>query len=180
MPLRILYDGVSVLDADGIIEPPHSAGAAPKVAELPRLIYGGGVPNHMIMDMLFVDMGADDIGVFSLGKPLGKLTAQAVCFFRGNFAGDKGLPQMVGNDIILTAHSTGLLDVLILGKKKFGIRDPTVTLPARNQSAVIRLLRIFRIVQYVADCLSYRAAFAGVQGHQACGCHRAFTSSFFK
>ena len=43
----------------------------------------------MIMDMLFVDMGADDIGVCALGKPLGKLTAQAVCFLRGDFTGDK-------------------------------------------------------------------------------------------
>lgn len=91
--LRILHDGVSVLNADGVIEPPHSAGAAPKVTELPCLIYGSGVPNHMVMDMLFVDMGADDIGVFTLGKPLGKLTAQAVCFLRGDLAGDKGLPQ---------------------------------------------------------------------------------------
>ena len=130
----------------------------------------------MIMDMLFVDMGADDIGVFAFGKPLGKLTAQAVCFLRGDLAGDKGLPQMVGNYIILTAQSAGLLDVLILGKKKFGIRDPAVTLPACNQSAVVRLLRIFGVVQYVADCLSYCAAFTGVQGHQACGCHRVFTS----
>ena len=83
---------------------------------------------------------------------------------------------MVGDYIILAAHSAGLLDVLILGKKKFGIRDPAVALPARNQSAVIRLLRIFGVVQYVADCLSHRAAFTGMQGHQACGCHRVFTS----
>ena len=116
----------------------------------------------MIMDMLFVDVGADDIGVFALGKPLGKLTAQAVCFFRGDLAGDKGLPQMVGNYIIFTAHPAGLLDVLILGKKKLGIRDPAVTLPACNQSAVIRLLRIFGVVDNVTDCLSYGAAFAGV------------------
>ena len=81
----------------------------------------------MIMDMLFVDVGADDIGVFSLGKPLGKLTAQAVCFFRGNLAGDKGLPQMVGNYIILTANSASLLNVLMLGKKKLDIRDSAVS-----------------------------------------------------
>ena len=78
----------------------------------------------MIMDMLFVDMSADDIGVFALGKPFGKLTAQAVCFLRGDFTGDKGLPQMVGNYIIFTAYSACLLDVLIFSKKKFGIRDP--------------------------------------------------------
>ena len=60
-----------------------------KVAELPCLIQRGGVPNHMIMDMLFVDMGADDIGVVALGKPLNSSTAQAVCFLRGDLAGDK-------------------------------------------------------------------------------------------
>ena len=116
----------------------------------------------MIMDMLFVDMGADDIGVFAFGKPLGKLTAQAVCFLRGDLTGNKGLPQMVGNYIILTTHSAGLLGVLIFGKKKFSIRDPAVTLPACNQSAVICLLRILGVVDNVTDCLSYGAAFAGV------------------
>lgn len=69
---------------------------------------------------------------------------------------------MVSNYIILAAHSAGLLDILIFCKKKFGIRDPAVTLPARNQSAVIRLLWIFGVVDNVADCLSYGAAFAGV------------------
>ena len=30
LALRILHDGVAVLDADGIVEPPHGAAAAPK------------------------------------------------------------------------------------------------------------------------------------------------------
>ena len=125
----------------------------------------------MIMDMGFVDVGANDVSMVALGEPLGQLTAQTVCLLRCDLSGDKGLPQMVGNHIILTAHSAGLLDVLILGEKKLGIGDPAVALPARNQPAAVRLLRIFGVVDDGADGLSHRAAFAGVQGHQARGCH---------
>lgn len=64
----------------------------------------------MIVNMGFVDMGADDIGVIALDEPLDQLTAQTVHFLRRDLAGDKGLPQMVGDHIILAAHSAGLLD----------------------------------------------------------------------
>ena len=125
----------------------------------------------MIVNMGFVDMGADNVGVIALGEPLGQLTAQTVCFLRCDLARDKGLPQMIGNYIILAAHSAGLLDVLILGEKELGVGDPAVALPARNQPAAVRLLGIFGVVNDVADGLSHRAAFSGVQGHQARGCH---------
>ena len=82
----------------------------------------------------------------------------------------------IRDSIILAAHPAGLLNVLILGEKKLGVGDPAVALPARNQPAAVRLLWIFGVVDDVTDCLSYGAAFAGVQGHQACGCHRVFTS----
>lgn len=130
--LRILHDGVAVLDADGIVEPPHGAAAAPKVSEFPGLAECGGVPDHMIVNMGFVDMGADDIGVIALGEALGQLTAQTVRVLRCDLSGNKGLPQMVGDHIILAAHSAGLLDVLIFGEKKLGVGDPAIALPARN------------------------------------------------
>ena len=169
--LRILHDGAAVLDADGIVEPPHGAAATPKVSEFSGLAERGGVPNHMIVNMGFVNMGADNVGVIAFGEALGQLTAQTVRVLRCDLAGDKGLPQMVGNHIILAAHSAGLLNVLILGEKKLGVGDPAVALPARNQPAAVRLLWIFGVVDDVADGLSHRAAFAGVQGHQARGCH---------
>ena len=93
----------------------------------------------MIVNVGFVDMGADNIGMIALGEALGQLTAQTVCFLRCDLAGDKGLPQMVGDHIILAAHSAGLLDVLILGEKKLG--DPAVALPARNQPAEAERLK---------------------------------------
>ena len=78
---------------------------------------------------------------------------------------------MVGDHIILAAHSAGLVGVLIFGEKELGIGDPAVALPACYQPAAVRLLRIFGVVDDGADGLSHRAAFAGVQGHQARGCH---------
>ena len=54
---------------------------------------------------------------------------------------------------------------------QIGVGDPAVTLPARNQPAAVRLLWIFGVVDDVADGLSHRAAFAGVERHQARGCH---------
>ena len=78
---------------------------------------------------------------------------------------------MVGDHIVLAAHSAGLLDVLIFSEQKLGVSDPAVALPACDQPAAICLLRIFGIVDDVADGLSHRAAFAGVQGHQARSCH---------
>ena len=82
----------SILDADGVIEPPRGSAAAPKVSEFPGLAECGGVPNHMIVNVSFVDMGADDIGVIALGEALGQLTAQTVRVLRCDFTGDKGLP----------------------------------------------------------------------------------------
>ena len=129
------------------------------------------IKDDVIMNMRFVDVGADHKGMIAFGEPPGKFYAQPVGFLRCDLSGNKGLPQMVGDHIILAAHSAGLLGVLIFGEKELGIGDPAVALPARYQPAAVRLLRIFGVVDDSADGLSHRAAFAGVERHQACGCH---------
>ena len=75
MRFWVLHDGVSVLDADGIVEPPHGPGAAPEVSELPVTVQVDGIPDDAVMDMGLVDVSADDKGVVSFGKPAGKLLA---------------------------------------------------------------------------------------------------------
>ena len=87
MRFWVLHDGVSVLDADGIVEPPHGPGAAPEVSELPVTVQVDRVPDDVVADIGLVDVGADDKGIVSFGKPAGKLLAQPVCFLRGNFSG---------------------------------------------------------------------------------------------
>ena len=66
----VLHDGVSVLDADGIVEPPHGPGAAPEVSELPVTVQVDRVPDDVVADIGLVDVGADDKGIVSFGKPI--------------------------------------------------------------------------------------------------------------
>src|SRR5699024_5872997 len=106
-PLWSLHNGVAVFDADGIAQTVDSAGAAPKVAELAVTLQRGGVPDNVVVDVSLVDVGADDESVFALGEAPGQLHAQAVCFLRRDLARHKGLPQVVGNHIVRTAHPAG-------------------------------------------------------------------------
>ena len=76
-----------------------------------------------------------------------------------------------GVTVMVNSHTRAKNSLLIFGEKELGIGDPAVALPARNQPAAVCLLRIFGVVDDSADGLSHRAAFAGVERHQACGCH---------
>ena len=63
--LWILHDGVTVLNTDCIAEAANRFGAAPEVSELAVLIESGGVPDHMIVNMGFVNVRTDDIGMIA-------------------------------------------------------------------------------------------------------------------
>ena len=147
MALGILYNGVSVFDADGVIEPPHRPPRTEEVPKFPVMVQGGGVPDDVIMDVGFVHMGADDKGVFPLGETAGQLIAQAVGLLRGDLAGNKGLANGVGDHIIGPAFPASLGEVLPLGKQKLRVRDPAVALVAGDQPAAVRLVRILHIVK---------------------------------
>ena len=67
----------------------------------------------MIVNMGFVDVRTDDIGMIAFCEPPCQLTAQTVCFLRRYLTGTEGLAQMVGYHIILTAHPPGVSDVLL-------------------------------------------------------------------
>ena len=171
MRFWVLYNGIAVLNTDGIIQPPDRAGAAPEVSEFPVTVQIDCVPDDVIMDMGLVDMGADHKGVTALGEPLCKLHAQPVCFFRGNLAGDKGLPDMVGQHIVRAPYPSSGGNVLPFRQQKLGVGYPAVTRKAGDEPAVICLLWVGYLVDDVTDCLTFGAAFANVQRHDACGCH---------
>ena len=105
--LGILYNGQPVLNANGVAQTPDSFRAAPKVAELPVTVQIDRTPNDMIMDMGFVDVSADDKGVFALGEPLGKLHAQPVGLLRGDLPRTKGLTDMVSDHIVRSTNPSG-------------------------------------------------------------------------
>ena len=123
----------------------------------------------MVMDMGLVDVGADDKGVFPFGEPHRQLIAQAVGLFRGDLAGNKGLPYLVGQHIVRSPVPAGLGDILPLCKKKFSVCNPAVTLIAGDEPAAISLVWIFYIIQDVADCCPRCPALSGMQRHQAGG-----------
>ena len=125
----------------------------------------------MIMDMRFINMRANYKGMVAFGESLCKFYSQPVGFFRRNLAGEKGLAHMIGDYIIRAAHPSGGGNVLMLCQQELGISDPAVTSKSGDKSAIVRLLRIGRIVDNVADRLAFRAAFADMQRHDTSGCH---------
>ena len=129
---RVLHNGQSVLNANGVAQAPDSPGAAPKVAEFSVTIRIDRRPDDVIMNVRFVYVSADHKGVIALGKPLGKLHAQAVGFLRGNLTGFERLAHMVSDHIIRSAHPPGGGDVLPLCQQKLCIGGPAVTAIAGN------------------------------------------------
>ena len=119
----------------------------------------------MIMDVMFVDVGADNESVVPIRKAFGKLTADPVCFLRRDLAGDKGLPEMVSDHIIRAARPAGKRGILPFGKQKLGVGCPAVAFITSDESATIRFLRILRVIKNVADCRANVPAFAGMQRH---------------
>ncbi len=125
----------------------------------------------MVVDVSLVDVGTDDESVLALGEAPGQLHAQAVCFLRRDLARHKGLPQVVGDHIVRTAHPAGAGGVGLLVQQELRIGHAAVTLVAGDEPTVVGLFWIFYIVDDVADRLADRAALAGVQRYNAGGGH---------
>ena len=124
-----------------------------------------------IVDVGPVDVGADHKGVIPLGKPFGKFHAQAVGFLRGDLAGLEGLTHLIGDYIVRAPHPPGGGDILALCQQKFRDGGPAVTGIAGDEPAAVRLLRIGRIVDDVADGPALCAALADVQRDDTGGGH---------
>ena len=143
MRLWILHNGVSVLNADGVTEPPHRPGAAPEIAKLPVAVQVDCAPNDVIVDVLLVDVGADDESVIAFGEPPRHLHAEAIRLLRCDLSRHKGLPQVIGNHIILAPYPARGCCILPLGQQELGVRSPAVTGIAGDKPAIIRLFGFF-------------------------------------
>ena len=66
VPLRVHNDRQTVLRTDGIAETGNGSAGTEEVAEFMGAVQRGGVPDDVIMDMLFVDMRGHDEGVLAL------------------------------------------------------------------------------------------------------------------
>lgn len=65
---------------------------------------------------MFVHMGADDKSVPALRQRHSKVIADLIRLFRGDLSWLEGLPQVVGDHIIVLPFSAGNGGILPLGK----------------------------------------------------------------
>ena len=98
-----------------IADPAQSPGGTPEVAEFPGTFQIYRTYDDVIMDMMLVYVRTDDKNVASLRQSHSKFLADLVGFLRRHFARLKCLPEMVGNHVIRTPDSAGLVDILPLG-----------------------------------------------------------------
>ena len=70
----------------------------------------------MRVNVMFVNVGADDKGVFSFGQRHGKVIADLVRQLRRDFPRLEGLPQVVRDHIIVLLFSAGNDGLLPLGE----------------------------------------------------------------
>ena len=171
MGLWILHDGVSVLNADGVTEPPHRTGAAPEISKLPVAVQVDCTPNDVIVDVFLVNVGTDNESMIAFGKPPRHLHAEAVCLLRCDLPRHKGLPQVIRDHIIFSPCPARGRDILPLGQQELGVRSPAVTGIAGDKPSIIRLFRVFYISNDVPDGASHGSALSDVQRHDAGGGH---------
>ena len=165
-------DGQPVLGADGVAEPRDGPAGAEKIAELVLAVQRGGVPDDVIVNVLFVGMGSHKKGVSSFQKPLGKLIAHAVCVLRRDLSRLKGLAHLIGDHVVpLLPPGDGL--VLALGVKKLRISGFGVALIGGDQLAALCLVWILGVVDAVSQAVRNRLALTDVHGNDACGRHGA-------
>ena len=161
-----------MLGADGVAEPCDGPAGAEKIPKLPLAVQCGGVPDDVIMNVLFIGVRGYEKGVSAFQKPLGKLIAYAVCFLRRDLTGLKGLAHLIGNHVVpLLPPCDGL--VLPLGEKELGVGGFWVAFVGGDQLAALCLFWILGVVDAVCQAVGNRLALINVHGNDACGRHGA-------
>ena len=170
--LGVSNHGEPMLGADGVAEPCDGPAGAEKIAELVLAVQRGGVPDDVIMNVLFVGVRGDEKGVSSFQKPLGKLIAYAVRVLRRDLTGLEGLAYLIGDHVALLLPA-GEGFVLPLGEKKLRVGGFRVAFVGGDQLAALRLFRVLGIVDAVSQTVGNRLAVTDVHGNDACGRHGA-------
>ena len=99
-----------------------------------------GTKNNVIMNVSFVYVGCQHIGIFSLQHFVGKLPPDLMGLFRRGLAGGKGLYQVMGQIV-------ALLDGLGQQHFKFNVRRFVGAGKGGHQQLVVGLVRVFDVVQ---------------------------------
>ena len=125
----------------------------------------------MVMDVLAVNVSADDERMVASGEAAGKFHAQAIGLPRGDLTGAKGLPHLISDHIITAACSASSFLVLELVKRELGISYLATALVGRNEPTVVGFFRILCVVDNFADGRANCSAIPHMQRHDASGGH---------
>ena len=159
-----------MLGADGVAEPCHRPARAEEIAELMLAVQRGGVPDDVIVNVLFVGVRGNEKGMSAFQKPLGKLIAYAVRVLRRDLTRLEGLAHLIGDHVVpLLPPGDGL--VLPLGVKKLRVGGFRVAFVGGDQLAALRLFWILGIVDAVSQAVGNRLAVTDVHGDNTGRCH---------
>ena len=122
----------------------------------------------MRVDVLFINVSADDKCMFAFCQRHGEFIANLVRQFRCNLPWLERLPQVVGDHIIVLPFPAGNGGILPLGKEKLLVSDRRIALIGCDQIAAIGFLWILHIVCYPAQGFGHGPALATMQRHQSC------------
>ena len=104
-----------MLQAQLVIHAPDRPSGAPEVAEFFLTVQHRRIYDDVVMDMVFIHMGADNKSMVSLRQLQCQLPPDLVRFFRRDLAGLERLPEMVGDHIIRAPVTSGQVRILPLG-----------------------------------------------------------------
>jgi hypothetical protein len=127
MTFRIFDDGVPMCSkADHVAELCHGSTGTEKIPELVPTINRRGIPNDVIMNVVFIYVSADQESVLSFQKPRGKFIAEFVRVFRRDLSRAERLAHLICDDVNFL-FSSGNGFILPFGKKKFGVGSVRIT-----------------------------------------------------
>lgn len=120
-------------------------------------------------------MRADDKGVLAFGKAPAQFITQTVSFLRGYLSRLKRLPDLVGYNVIFLLFPAAFGLVNPLSQSKFSVGNSAVALIAADELAVIRLFRVFYIINNSCYGFACFAAFTRMQRNKSCCCRMLIT-----
>ena len=156
-----------MLRADQVAEFTDGFGTVPEVTKFPLAVERGGVPDDVIMNMVPVDMCADDECVLAFEKPLGEFVADVVGFLGGDFAGLERLADLIGDDITLLLASGEHL-VLAFCQREFCGGGFVVAGVGRDQFAVGGLGAVCGVVSSLGQAAEEGFLLVLVYGDDSC------------
>lgn len=105
---------------------------------------------------------SDDVGVFSFCKSFRQLLPQPVGFLRRDLARPEGLPQMIGDHVVLSSLSAGDPAVFLPHVEELCLRKRRIAAIRGNEIATLRFFGISHIVDRAIDGRFRGAFYQGV------------------